>query len=455
MILIVDDDPSVSASLGLLLKQNGYASRSAPAPEEALLLLRDPEFRLVLQDMNFSRATSGAEGLKLLAEIRSLRPEIPVVLMTAWGTIALAVEGMKAGAADFVTKPWSNRQILQTVETALSLAAARAADRGAAPARQDLDERYTLGALVGNDPKFLRVLELTGRVAPTDAPVLITGESGTGKELVAEAIHRNGRRRDGPFVKVNLGGIPPTLFESEMFGHVKGAFTDARSERRGRFEMADGGTIFLDEIGDLDPSAQVKMLRVLQDRTYEVLGSSIPRTVDVRVVSATNRNIPEMVRQGRFREDLLYRLNLITIRLPALRERPDDVPLLARHFLDGAIRAYGRGAVALTPRAIDWLRAFRWPGNIRQLKQTIERAVLVVDGDRLDAEHFVTLADLESPGAREEFLPSPGAMTLDAIEKAVIARCLDHYQGNITKAADALGLSRAALYRRIQKHGLG
>ncbi len=455
MILIVDDDPSVVASLSLLLKRHGHPARGARSQEEALALLREQDFDLVLQDMNFSRGTAGEEGLALLAEIRRLRPRLPVILITAWGSISLAVEGMKAGAADFVTKPWSNAQILQSVETALSLAAQASDGRGGAVSREELDRRFDLRALIGAEPRFLKILELIGRVAPTDASVLITGESGTGKELVAEAIHRNSRRKDGPFVKVNLGGISSTLFESEMFGHVKGAFTDARADRKGRFELADGGTIFLDEIGEIDPPSQVKLLRVLQDRSYEVLGSSHTRTVDVRVIAATNRDLAELVAKGQFREDLLYRLNLIAVRLPPLRERRGDVPLLARHFLDLCARTYRTGPVALTDRALSWLQDQPWPGNIRQLKQTIERAVLVLDGDRLDAADLVALSGLDEREARGgTALPSPGSMTLDEMEKAMIVKCMRHYEGNVTRVAEALGLSRAALYRRFEKYGL-
>ncbi|HEX9945280.1 MAG TPA: sigma-54 dependent transcriptional regulator [Thermoanaerobaculia bacterium] len=456
MILIVDDDPSVVASLGLLLKRHGHPNRGARSPEEALGALREQEFDLVLQDMNFSNGTAGEEGLELLGEIRRLRPRLPVILITAWGSIALAVEGMKAGAADFVTKPWSNAQLLQSVETVLSLAAQPGEARGGAVSREELDRRCDFRGLIGSDSRFLKLLELIGRVAPTDASVLITGESGTGKELIAEAIHKNSRRQGRPFVKVNLGGISSTLFESEMFGHVKGAFTDARADRKGRFELADGGTIFLDEIGEIDPPAQVKLLRVLQDRSYEVLGSSHTRTVDVRVVAATNRDLSEMVAKGQFREDLLYRLNLIAVRLPALRERRGDVPLLARHFLDLSARAYRRGPIALTDRALAWLQDQPWPGNIRQLKQTIERAVLVFDGDRLDVGDLVALSGLEEREARGgTALPSPGTMTLDEMEKAMIVKCMRHYEGNVTKVAEALGLSRAALYRRFEKYGLG
>src|SRR5215510_7674080 len=288
MILIVDDDPSVTTSLALLLKQAGRRSQSVSSPEEALARIEKEDFQLVLQDMNFSRTTTGAEGIELLKRLKARKPSLPVILITAWGSINLAVQGVRAGASDFITKPWTHQQIIQAVNTALELAAARSSSKhGHAPTRDELDLHYDFCALVGEDPKLLRTLELIGRIAATYASVLITGESGTGKELIADAIHRNSHRCDKPFVKVNLGGVPAQLFDSEMFGHVKGAFTDARADRKGRFETAGGGTIFLDEIGDLDASAQVKLLRVLQDRTYEALGSSQTRTVDVRVISAT------------------------------------------------------------------------------------------------------------------------------------------------------------------------
>jgi len=298
---------------------------------------------------------------------------------------------------------------------------------------------------------MLRVLQLLGRVAPTQASVLITGESGTGKELIAEALHRNSPRADRAFVKVNLGGISSSLFESEMFGHVRGAFTDARADRKGRFETAHGGTIFLDEIGDLDPASQVKMLRVLQDRTFEVLGSSQRREVDVRVISATNRALPDMVSRGDFREDLLYRINLITVHLPPLRERPDDIPLLASRFLQAAAAAYHREAVVLTPAAARWLQAQPWPGNVRQLQQAVERAVLVDTRDRLDVESFTELAAPRADHGADS-LPDVGAMTIDEIERAMILKSLRHHGGNISKVAESLGLSRPALYRRFEKY---
>jgi two-component system NtrC family response regulator len=448
-ILIVDDDASITASLALLLKQHGYASAAAHDADEALAILRRERPSLVLQDMNFSRRTTGEEGLALLSAIRAEDPRLPVILITAWGSIELAVEGMKRGAADFITKPWSNAQVMQSIETALGLLGARD-DAALVPVRAELDERYDFSNVIGSDPKLLRVLDLIGRVAPTDASVLILGESGTGKELVAEAIHRNSRRRGAPFVKVNLGGISTTLFESEMFGHVRGAFTDARQDRKGRFETADGGTIFLDEIGELDAGSQVKLLRVLQDRTYEVLGSSRTRSVDLRVVSATNRALDELVQRGHFREDLLYRLNLITIALPPLRERRGDIPQLASHFLRRAAQQYGRETDSISPAAIEWLKNQNWPGNIRQLKQTIERALLMRDARQLDVRDFA--AGEAQP--RDTTLPEPGAMTLDEIEKSMILKCLKAYDGNISRVAEALGLSRAALYRRLEKFGI-
>jgi two-component system, NtrC family, response regulator len=452
MILIVDDDPSVTASVALLLKQAGYASHGVAGPEAALAWLEREACELVIQDMNFSRRTTGEEGLALLTRIRTVAPKLPVILITAWGSIGLAVEGMKAGATDFITKPWTNPQLLQTVRTALGLAASRSVSEERLPTREELDARFDFGTLVGRDPRLLRILQLIGRVAPTDASVLVTGESGTGKELVAEGIHRNSRRAQGPFVKVNLGGISASLFESEMFGHVKGAFTDARSDRKGRFEVAHGGSIFLDEIGDLDAASQVKMLRVLQDRTFEVLGSSQRRTVDVRVVSATNRNLADMVTRGEFREDLLYRINLIAVHLPPLRDRRDDIPLLAGRFLHTIGQVYRREGLRLSTGAIAWLRAQPWPGNIRQLRQSVERTLLVTERGVLEADDFRATADMEPRDVPRDTLPAVGSMTMDEIEKAMILKSLKHHAGNISRVAEALGLSRAALYRRFEKY---
>ena len=454
MILVVDDDSSVTASLSLLLKQAGYQTATAASPREALESLARGPCELVLQDMNFSRRTSGEEGMELLREIRRRHADLPVILITAWGSIELAVQGIKAGAADFVTKPWTNSQILQAVKTALALAAATPAGK-AEVTREELDRQGDFTNVIGCDPELLKLLEAVRRVAPTEASVLITGESGTGKDEIAQAIFRNSGRNDRPFVKVNLGGVSSTLFDSEMFGHVKGAFTDARQDRAGRFALADGGTIFLDEIGDLAPGCQVKLLRVLQDRTYEVLGSDRTRSVDVRVISATNRNLLELVESGDFREDLLYRLNLIVLHLPPLRRRPGDIPLLARHFAQGAAHVYRRD-LEIDAEALGWLQALPWPGNIRQLKQLVERTALMSSGTVLgtaDFEAALAMQPAEGPGGAGG-LPAPGTMTLDELERSMILRCMEHYKGNISRVAQALGLSRAALYRRFEKHGL-
>ncbi len=452
MILLVDDDRSVTASLALLLKQAGQETVSVVSPDEALQFIRREPCALVIQDMNFSRRTSGEEGLDLLQAIRTLRPSLPVILITAWGSIGLAVEGMKRGAADFIVKPWSNPQVLQAVTTAMGLAESRARADEALPTREVLDEQFDFGSLVGASAGMRQVLRLVGQVAPTDASVLITGESGTGKELVAEALQRNSLRAARPFVRVNLGGVPASLFESEMFGHVRGAFTDARADRKGRFELAHGGTIFLDEIGDIDPSSQVKMLRVLQDRTFEALGSSARRTVDVRVLAATNRSLPEMVAAGEFREDLFYRINLITIHVPPLRERPDDIPALVARFLHAVAQVYRRPAVTLTEAARGWLQAQPWPGNVRQLKQAVERAVLVSDRAVLDVDELVRSARMDGTSAPDDPLPPVGAMTLDEIERGMILKSMKHHGGNISRVAESLGLSRAALYRRLEKY---
>jgi len=457
MLLIVDDDHAVLHSLELLLKQAGFATVSADGPEAALAHLDAPDLELVLQDMNFSRQTTGEEGLELLGRIKERRPGLPVILITAWASIELAVRGMRAGAADFVTKPWQNEQVVQSVRTALNLVASGARDSAPpVPTRDELDERHDFSGVLGRDPGFLRVLDLAGRVAATDASVLITGDSGTGKEVLANAIHRNSLRHGQPFVKVNLGGISTSLFESEIFGHVRGAFTDAKRDREGRFAVADGGTILLDEIGELDPRSQVKLLRVLQDRTYEVLGSSITRTLDVRVISATNSDLRRAVSEGHFREDLLYRLNLITIRLPSLAERRRDIPLLAGHFLARATIAFGRSDAppVVAPEALAWLEAQPWPGNVRQLEQFLARAVLVAAGPRLDVAACERVMAMEGAGTEPDPLPPVGSMTVDEIEKAMIEKSLRHHDGTISRAAESLGLSRAALYRRLEKYGI-
>ncbi|MBC8083817.1 MAG: sigma-54-dependent Fis family transcriptional regulator [Hymenobacter sp.] len=457
MILIIDDDLAIRTSLRLLLKQAGYPAQAVATPAEALDVVRAAPPRLVLMDMNYSLGTSGADGLALLRAVKQLAPQVPVILITGWGSITLAVEGMKAGAAEFVTKPWQNEALLQTVRTILSLRTAEAETATdpdpAVLTRRQLDKQYDFRNIVGQDARLLHLLRNVGQVAATDASVLIEGESGTGKELIAEAVHENSHRRRQPFVKVNLGGISASLFESEMFGHRRGAFTDAKTDRVGRFELANGGTIFLDEIGELDLGSQVKLLRVLQDRTYEVLGDSKPRRLDIRVICATNRHLAGLVREGRFREDLFYRINLITVHLPALRERPDDIPLLVQHFVAGLRATYNRPALKVGTRAQHWLREQPLPGNIRELKNLVERAVLVSGKDELGPEDFQAQFQPVFARAAGE-LPAPGTMTLDELEAQMIRRTLAHYAGNISRVAKALGLSRGALYRRLEKYAI-
>ena len=458
MFLIVDDDLAIRTSLKLLLKQAGYPAQAVATPAEALAVVRETPPRLVLMDMNFSLATTGADGLALLREVKAVAPQVPVILITGWGSISLAVEGMKAGAAEFITKPWHNEALLQTMRTVLAVHEAPAETEPAeAPARQrrQLDQQFQLKDIVGQDAQLLHVLRQVGQVAATDAAVLIEGESGTGKELIAEAIHRNSQRKNQAFVKVNLGGISSSLFESEMFGHRRGAFTDAKTDRVGRFELANGGTIFLDEIGELELTSQVKLLRVLQDRTYEVLGDSKPRRLDIRVIAATNRNLAEMVAQGRFREDLFYRINLISVRLPALRERASDIPLLTQHFVDKLRATYQRPALKVSTRALHWLREQPLPGNIRELKNLVERAVLVSGKEELGPDDFQeNVLRLPIPSSPQSALPTPGTMTLEELEAQMIRQSLAHYEGNISRVAKALGLSRGALYRRFEKHGI-
>jgi two-component system NtrC family response regulator len=451
-ILIVDDDSAVQVSLALLLKQSGYEALCADGPQAALAVLAQQPVDLVLQDMNFSLQTSGEEGLQLLADLRAAQPDLPVLLMTAWGSIALAVRGMQAGAANFFTKPWDNTQLAELIRTTLE--AATPASSGSA-SRQALDAQFDFSGIIGEHPRLLKVLTTIGQVANTRAPVLILGESGCGKELIADAIHRNSQRAAAPIIKINMGAITPTLFESEMFGHVRGAFTDARSDRKGHIASANSGTLFLDEIGELNRADQVKLLRVLQDQTYQPVGASRSEKADVRVVSATNRELAELVASGEFREDLFYRLNLITIRLPPLRERRSDIPLLARHIIGEVAASYGLPTTTIAPQALEWLSAQPWPGNIRQLKQTLERTLLLVGRSELRQADFVAAEQHEHGGALNTQRLGVDGMTLEQVERHMIVHALEQHHGNISRVAKALGLSRTALYRRLERHGLG
>ncbi len=449
MILVIDDDSAVRSSLSFMLKRAGYEVKTASGPREAMEVVRSESPELMLMDMNFTLSTTGEEGLILLKQVKLFRPDVPVILMTAWGSIQLAVQGMQAGAFDFITKPWNNAALLQRIETALQLTSV---------AREAVVNE-SVGTLnrshiIGKSRELTEVLNTIARIAPTNASVLITGESGTGKELIAEAVHINSKRAKQPFVKVNLGGISQSLFESEMFGHKKGAFTDATADRVGRFELANKGTIFLDEIGDLDFSCQVKLLRVLQDQTFEVLGDSRPRKVDVRVVSATNADLRKMVDERTFREDLFYRINLITVKLPPLRERRDDIPLLARHFADRQAEVNGLPHTEFSAEALNFLSRLPYPGNIRELKNLVERTILVCGKTVLDASDFEAQYQHSGETVRASEKTSFAGMTLDEIEKQTILRALQQYKGNLSQVAVALGISRAALYRRLEKHGI-
>lgn len=438
MILIIDDDAAIRKSLEFLLRTSGFEVESCPDPESALAKVRTGAYELILMDMNYSISTTGEEGIALLRKVKIFQPDTPVILITAWGSIELAVEGIKAGAFDFITKPWNNRLLLQRIDTALSVSN-RNQEKTSSP--------FNSGGIVARNSEMMNLLSTIERIAPTDAPVLILGENGTGKEMIANAIHINSRRRDKPFVMVNLGGISQSLFESEMFGHTKGAFTGAVAARKGRFEMADSGTIFLDEIGDLDLSSQVKLLRVLQQHTFEVLGDSRPKKVDIRVVCATNADIPAMVREGRFREDLFYRINLITLRVPALRERPDDIPLLVGHFMASAASGAGRKAPEISAEAMEYLTRLQYPGNIRQLKNMVERALLM-GGDRLEISDFSC-----QPGV-EATVDKGGSGTLVNAELTAIEQALERAGGNHSTAARILGVTRQTLYRRMEKYRL-
>lgn len=450
MILIIDDDIAVRTSLLLLLRNEGFTACAAANEQEALQLLKQEPVSLVMLDLNFSIETSGEEGMALLQQVRQMNAVVPIILITGWGTIELAVQGMKLGANDFINKPWNNDHLLQSVNTLLNLRDKKKEQHN----RKQLDSLYNFQHIIGEDQRMLELLETIGRVAETDASVLVLGESGTGKELIAEAIHHNSKRVNKPFIKVNLGGISTSLFESEMFGHVRGAFTDARADRIGRFELANKGTIFLDEIGDLDAGSQVKLLRVLQDRTYEVLGSSRTKTVDVRVISATSKNLNGMVEKETFREDLLYRINLITIHLPALRERPKDIPLLVNFFIGNLKEIYNRPSLAVSPSAIKWMQQLPLPGNIRQLKNLVERTVLVSRKDLLDTSDFQSQLELSPAKKGTMQLPEIGALTLDEIEMLMIKKALDFHRNKISKAAASLGLTRSSLYRRLEKYNI-
>jgi DNA-binding NtrC family response regulator len=446
-ILVADDQADVLEALRLLLKGSGFDVDTVNSPNAALAALERRDYDAMLLDMNYTRdTTSGQEGLDVLLALQTLEPDMPVVVMTAWGTIDNAVEAMRRGARDYVEKPWDNARLLSILTTQVELGRAlRRAQRLETENR--LLRRDHLPQMIAESPKMTPVLQLMERVGPSDANVLITGEHGTGKELVAQWLHASSSRNARSFIAVNMGGLSEGLFESELFGHVKGSFTDAKTDRVGRFELADAGTLFLDEIGTVPLALQSKLLRVLQTGDVERVGSSKARHVDVRVVSATNANLQQEVGEGRFREDLLFRLNTIEIHLPALRDRREDIPALATHFLRRHGARYRKTLGAFDAAAMHLLLAHAWPGNIRELDHAVERAVLLAQGDQIRAGDL-GLRSASSPVPRLEDLP------LEDVEKLLIQKALSRYDGNVSRAAQALGLSRSALYRRIASYGL-
>ena len=446
-VLVVDDQSDILEALRLLLKGEGFEVDSAQSPAGALSLLERRDFDAMLLDMNFTRdTTSGREGLDLLSTLRTLEPDMPVIVMTAWGSIDNAVEAMRRGARDYVEKPWDNARLISVLRTQIELGTAlRRARRLESENR--LLRRDNFPKMIAESPRMQPVLELMERVGPSDANVLITGEHGTGKELVAQWLHVSSKRAARSFVAVNMGGLSEGVFESELFGHVKGAFTDAKTDRIGRFELADGGTIFLDEIGNISLGSQAKLLRVLQTGEVERVGSSKSRKIDARVLSATNVDLNRAVAEGRFREDLLFRLNTIEIRLPPLRERREDIAPLATFFLRRHATRYGKKLDGFDPAAMRMLLDHGWPGNIRELDHSIERAVLMAGGGTIRPADLALKSASSGPARIED-------LTLEEVEKTLIQKALARHDGNVSQAAKALGLSRSALYRRIAGYGL-
>ena len=446
-ILIADDQQDVREALRLLLKGEGYQIETVSSPPAILAALEERDFDVLLMDLNYARdTTSGEEGLELLTRVQNLDSTLPVVVMTAWSSIDIAVEAIRRGARDFIQKPWENARLLTILRTQIELG--QALQRGLRlEAENRLLRTEGLPTLIAKSAVMQPVLQLITRVGPSDANVLITGEHGTGKEVVAKTLHTLSPRASTPMVVVNAGGLSEGVFESELFGHVKGAFTDAKTDRVGRFELADGGTLFLDEIANVPMNQQAKLLRVLETGEMERVGSSKTRRVNVRVISATNANVGEEVSNGRFREDLLFRLNTVEIQLPPLRDRREDISLLANHFLIQYAQRYRKQVLGFDPAGMQALTDHHWPGNVRELDHAVERAVLLAQ------DQYVRIRDLGLRTTRETSTRIE-EMSLEEVECYLIRRALTRYEGNVSQAAEALGLSRSGLYRRLQKFGL-
>ncbi|HEY0003689.1 MAG TPA: sigma-54 dependent transcriptional regulator [Pyrinomonadaceae bacterium] len=447
-ILIADDQPDVIEALRLLLKGEGFEMESVNSPAGILKALEARDYNVLLMDLNYARdTTSGREGLDLLSRIQALDSTLPIIVMTAWGSVDVAVEAMRRGARDFVQKPWDNARLMSILRTQIELGQALRKEQRLEEENKLLRDDGGKPSLIASSAAMRPVLELVRRVGHSDANVLITGENGTGKEVVARTLHTLSARAQKPLVAVNIGALSEGIFESELFGHVKGAFTDAKTDRVGRFELADGGTLFLDEIGNLPLNLQAKLLRVLETGEFERVGSSKTRRADVRILSATNSDLHQAVEQGRFRQDLLFRLNTVEINLPALRERREDIVLLAEHFLEQHAQRYRKKLSGFERAAQEALGAYRWPGNVRELDHVVERAVLMAQGESVSASDLGLKGERESARSLEE-------MSLEEVEAFLIRKALARFNGNVNQAADALGLSRSALYRRLQKYGL-
>jgi DNA-binding NtrC family response regulator len=445
-ILIADDQPGVLEALRLLLKPEGFITEQANSPAIAIALLENQDFDGAIIDLNYARdTTSGTEGLDLLTAIHNRDSLLPVIVMTAWGSVDIAVEAMRRGARDFIQKPWENARVIATVKTQLELGQALRTARKL-EAEDRVLRTVDRPVFIAESPAMKQVLRIVGDVGPSDANILITGEPGTGKEVVAQTLHAVSQRSGRRLVTVNAGGLSEGVFESELFGHVRGAFTDARADRVGRFELADGGTLFLDEIANISQTQQARLLRVLQTGELERVGSSRTLKVDVRVLSATNAELSTEVAAGRFRADLLYRLNAIEIHLPPLRERREDIAPLASFFLSNYSTKYRKQVAAFEPSAMRAILEHDWPGNVRELQHAIERAVLLAQGDKIQAGDF-GLRGSRTPQRLEE-------LSLEQVESLLIRKAMARYEGNVSKAAAALGLSRSALYRRLDRYGI-